>query len=473
MKKISMFLMGLMMMMGCENITDINVNPKAAVNVPAATLFSNAQKNLVDVLTTPNVNTNIFRLLAQQWTETTYTDESRYDLNTRNIPQNFWNSVYLGVLKDLSQAKDLIENDASLLPDVKKNQLAQIAIVEVYAWSVLVNTFGDIPYTEALDFNNTQPTYDDAKTIYDDLFIKLDAALANISTGAEGLGSGDLIYGDDMSAWQKFGNSLKLRMGMTIADSDAAKAKTVVEQASANVFTSNADNASFQYLDSPPNTNPIWVDLVQSGRNDFVVANTIVDKMNSLNDPRVGYYFTLAADDTYKGGIYGTSNNFATYSKPSDVIQAQEFEGMLLDYTEVEFYLAEAVERGFSVGGTAESHYNKAIEASIKYWGGTTAEVNTYLALPAVAYTTAAGTYKQKIGTQKWIALFNRGFEAWTEYRRLDAPTLNTVSDPLGSFPLRYTYPVQEQNLNTSNYNAAATAMGGDLVTKKIFWDVN
>ena len=82
-------------------------------------------------------------------------------------------------------------------------------------------------------------------------------------------------------------------MGMTIADVDNETAKTTVESAvAAGVFTSNDDNAVFRYLSTPPNTNPIWVDLVQSGRKDFVGASTIVNTMGTLDDPRINAYFT-------------------------------------------------------------------------------------------------------------------------------------------------------------------------------------
>jgi hypothetical protein len=95
----------------------------------------------------------VFRLLAQHWTTTTYTDEPRYDLNTRNIPQTFWNTIYVSVLRDLKEARTVLEADNSITnAALKQNQLAMIEIMEVYAWQVLVNTFGDIPYTEALDY---------------------------------------------------------------------------------------------------------------------------------------------------------------------------------------------------------------------------------------------------------------------------------------------------------------------------------
>ena len=121
---------------------------------------------------------------------------------------------------------------------------------------------------------------------------------------------------------------------------------------------------------------------------------------------------------------------------------------------------------------TAQSHYNRAIEAAFENWGvhGT----NVYLANPAVNYLTAKGTYKEKIGTQKWLALYNRGFEAWTEWRRLDFPRLNVPAGKVyGDIPVRFTFPIEEQNLNTNSYNEAATAVGGDKVSTKLFWDKN
>jgi hypothetical protein len=170
----------------------------------------------------------------------------------------------------------------------------------------------------------------------------------------------------------------------------------------------------FYYLTTPPNVNPIWTNLVQSGRNDFVPANTLVNKMNDLDDPRRPFYFSLDPNGGYSGGIYGSGNTFANFSHASDMTLEPDFQSVIMDYEEVEFYLAEAVERGMSVSGTAEEHYNNAVTASILYWGGTQQQANTYLAQPDVNYATAAGDWKQKIGTQSWIGfilvVLMRGF---------------------------------------------------------------
>ncbi|HRI58521.1 MAG TPA: SusD/RagB family nutrient-binding outer membrane lipoprotein, partial [Saprospiraceae bacterium] len=306
MKKILLLLLITGFAYSCDkDFGDLNVDTKNPAQVTPGPLFSYAQKELIDVMTTPNVNTGIFRLLGQYWTETTYTDEANYDLDTRNIPQNFWNTIYPNVLANLKESQRLIPSqDPAFFPKaVQDNQNACAEILNVYCFMTLVNTFGNVPYTEALDINKVYPKYDDAKTIYDDLAIRLDRAISSIDVTAGGFGSNDLLYGDDMAGWKIFANSLKLYLGMMYADVDATKAKTMVEQAvAAGVITSNAENVTFHYLGAPPNANPVWENLVQSGRKDFVAANTIVDMMDSLSDPRIPFYFTTDAAGGYSGG---------------------------------------------------------------------------------------------------------------------------------------------------------------------------
>ena len=146
----------------------------------------------------------------------------------------------------------------------------------------------------------------------------------------------------------------------------------------------------------------------------------------------------------------------------------------------MELLKAEAVERGIAVGGTAEEHYNNGIDASIEEWGGTPAQALAYRSQPEVAYTTAPGDWKQKIGLQSWFAYYNRGYDAWTQWRRLDFPVLNVpflgAVQPFkdGEEPSvikRMTYPVVEQNLNKTNYDAASAAIGLDQITQKLWFD--
>lgn len=476
MKKLMLYIAPLLLLAACaKDLKDYNVDQKNPTETTQGPLFSNALKELTDNVTSPNVNTNVFRFWVQQWTATTYQDEPRYDFVTRNIPQNFWNPFYREALIDLQESKRLAEEDLSIPEEIRNNQIAATEIAAVYVWSTLVNCWGDIPYSEALDINNfNQPKYDDAAAIYADLFNRLALAIDLIDGDQEGFGSADLLYAGDMSRWLKFAHSLKLRLAITIADVDTENAKQSISESADFAFSSNADNAQFQYQTASPNNNPISENLnpIFTSRLDYVAGAPFVTMLNELNDPRRPQFFN-SVNGQFIGGTIGSNNEFANTSSISDKVIAPSFPALLLDYAEVEFILAEAAER-WGILGTAADHYHKAIEASISYWGGSSDEVQSYINQPAVNYASATGDWKQKIATQKWIALYNRGLDAWTEWRRLDFPKLNSAIGAVkpGIIPSRLAYPQSEYTLNSINLNAAIQKLGADAVDKKLFWDL-
>jgi len=494
MKKITLIFALALLFTACKkDITQLNVDPKNPSSVPSYSLFTNAERLLTNTVTASTVNLNIFRLIEQQWTETTYLNETNYQLNYRRQPDAIWSALYTSVLSNLQRAKTQIPTDVKDVA-TQKNEIAIADILQVYAYYYLVTTYGNVPYSEALDINKPFPKFDDAKTIYYDLLTRLDADIAALNPSAESFGSADIVYAGDPGQWKKFANSFKLKMGITIADFDAAKARTTVESAYASgVFTSNADNALFKYETTPPNTNPVWVDVVQSQRHDYVGTSEFIGLLNpntATQDPRLPYYFSVNASGKYAGAPNGSGDGglvYSQYSLPSGPLLVKssvgsltnpDFPGDLLDYSEVQFNLAEAAARGFSVGGTAQSYYNSAITASITYWGGTQAQANAYLLLPKVAFATASNpeapgvlTPLQKIALQEYISLYNRAWDAWTLTRRLDYPVLNPPENAYSDFPVRFTYPISEQNVNVVNYNQASSAIGGDDVTTKLFFD--
>ncbi len=470
--------MAFLVIASCTKLEDLNKDTKNPTAVPGVTLFSNAQKNIADQIASTNVNMNVFKLFAQYWTETTYTDEANYDIINRTIADNAWMVWYRDVLMDLQEARLTIESTAYATTEEEMaaaNQLLIADILECFVYERMVTLWGDIPYTQALDIENINPAYDDAFTIYNDLLVRLNADIAGLSPNA-GYGSygvADVIYGGDVDKWVMFANSLKLKMGITLAKSNATLARTTIESAIAGgVFTSNADNAEVEFLDAPPNTNPLYVDLTLSGRQDFIGTGTMIDSiMNPLEDPRRAAYFTFApGTEEYLGGIYGASNPYAGYSHVADAIATDPtFPCIILSYVEVEFYLAEAAARTIIPEGDAPTHYENGIKASFAWWGVDGAD--DYIAKPEVAYATAVGTWEEKIATQAWIAFYNNGYLGWTEWRRLQYPTF--VPPPgaaMSDIPLRFTYPVFEQTLNGANYNAAASAIGGDNLTTKLFF---
>ncbi|MDR1623891.1 MAG: SusD/RagB family nutrient-binding outer membrane lipoprotein [Tannerellaceae bacterium] len=454
-----------------DQFEDFNEDKKNPAVVEGEPLFTSAQKSLTDQISSTNVNQNIFKLCAQYWTETTYTDEANYDLTTRNISANIFRYYYREPLKDLLEAEIRIkatEYPVEESPQVKVNKLHIIELLRAYAFQQLVDIFGAVPYTEALDVKNVYPAYDAGEAIYKDLIARVNAAVAGLDAGNESFGSADLIYGGETGRWIKFGNALKIKLGVSLADYDPALAEATVSAGVAGAFDSAADDALFAYLTASPNYNPIYADVIASGRHDFIPANTIVDIMNGLEDPRRAAYFTLYAGE-YKGGAYGYGAPYGSHSHIPDAISAPDFKGILFTYAEVQFYLAEAAARGFRLPATAEAYYSEAVRASFEFWGAGGADA--YLAKDEVKYSQAA--WKERIGLQQWLAFYTRGLEGYTTWRRLDYPRLNIAEliREESEIPVRFTFPVNEQTLNKASYEAASQLIGGDLLTTKIFWD--
>jgi hypothetical protein len=264
---------------------------------------------------------------------------------------------------------------------------------------------------------------------------------------------------------------------MRLADADQALSKTTAEAAvSGGIFSDQSQSASLLYTKTSPHVNSIYFNMVEGGRTDFVAANTIVDTMNAVNDPRRPYFFS-SIDGEFIGGVFGDYNEFEEYSSFAPAMLEPDYPAILMDYVEVEFLLAEAAARGYSIGGgSAEFHYNKGITESIIAWGGTAAEASAYISQPEIGYTTGitANNFRKKIGFQKWIALYNRGLEGYAEWRRFDTPIFNIAANKTANdIPMRMPYPYNEDNLNLTNYNEASAAIGGDVVQTKLFWDKN
>ncbi|MEN7549367.1 SusD/RagB family nutrient-binding outer membrane lipoprotein [Rapidithrix thailandica] len=533
MKKILILAFAALGLVACDDrMEKLNKPTKNPLEVPASTLYAQGVREAFDMMVNTNVNENVWRLFAQYWAQTTYPDESQYNLVGRTIPATVWQNGYRDALSDLVEGRRLVvaemESGTSSIPEeVLKNQIALLDIMSAYVYSVLVDTFGDIPFEETFDTENVTPKYDDAAATYDNIVVMLDEAVASIDFDAEGFANTqDPVYEGSLENWAKFAATLKMRLGMRLADVDAAKSQKWVNEAlAAGIFESNADNASITYFSVAPNTNPLYEDLVLSGRADFIVSNTLVDLLNDLQDPRMMTYaanpisfkfreenevkqdsliedgvgrfvlyedadgndyleyketpFVMPASDAgknprlYVGGVYGSANSYKVYSHIGDVYYVPELKGTIINYAETQFLLAEAAERGgYNTTMSAEEYYNTGIKASFDQWD--VEGVNDYLALDHIAYTTAPGDWKQKIGTQMWLALYNQGFEGWTTWRRLDMDLMNTPAGmDFEDIPVRFTYPLNEGQLNGQNYHSAGEKIGGDKVSTKLFWDAN
>ncbi|MGA0196141.1 MAG: SusD/RagB family nutrient-binding outer membrane lipoprotein [Schleiferiaceae bacterium] len=451
-----------------SDLSDLNVNGKAPESVPSGALFANAVMGYYDFDAVQNVNLNNLRLWSQHWTQTTYVDESNFNLNERDVNGSTFVRMYVTVIRDCEEARTAVMNGPESAA-AKAASVAAIEVMEVMAYQYLVDLFGDVPYSEALSETNV-PKYDAGSAIYADLLARLDAATADLS-GSNTFGSSDIIYGGDAAAWKKAANSLMLRMAVRMIGYDAAAAKSWGEKAIAGgVFMSSADDMRLYYSSAPPHTHPMWETLVQSGRTDYVASATLGDVLNGLADPRrAGFFKNLGGSDSVTGAPHGFQVNYYDYSQPGTALEDPTWSHAAISYVEVEFLMAHAAVAGWAGASDAATHYENGIRASIEEWGGSSADADAYMMHPLVAFSST--TAATQIGVQKWIAMYSNAFEAYAAVRMYDLP-MQTAALAGTVTPNRYSYPLDEYSLNTTNVNAAAANYGGDDTFAKVFWDM-
>ena len=481
-----------------DDLAELNEDKKNPTQVSGEYLFSYAQNTLANSLANTNVNRNVFRLWAQYWTETQYPDESQYIISPRNVPGNVWQRLYRDVLQDLQRSQSLLATQPTIeAPEAINNKIAIAEIMTIYTYHRMVTLWGHIPYSQALNIDETTtPAYDDAASIYENLFARLDNAISILDESHPSfIHNEDYIYNGDVTSWKHFANSLKLKMATIVADvPELNPGQRATEAIAGGLLSGASENANYSFSSNVPYTNPLWEDLVASGRNDFVAANTIVDFMNTLDDPRRPFYFdqniteevVVGGDTTevpvYIGGIYGKTNSWSNFSHLNGRFFNPTYIHSFMTYSEVLFYQAEMAARTL-VGGDAGTLYDQAIAESMTEWstygggaGIAQADIDAYIGQADVAYD--ATKWKERIGMQMWLGFYNRGYEGWTTWRRLDQPEMNapggledfTAPD---DFPVRFYYPIVEQTTNGANWAAAVNALGGDEMTIKLFWDKN
>ena len=432
------------------------------------------------------------------------------DIDQYNSPR--W-GVYTGVIKPLVQIISLIEDD----PD-SKNLYNMVRIWKAFAFMTLVDTYGDVPYSEAgkgyLEGIN-YPKYDKMADIYADLYNELKTATTDLSASNEYV-TGDLFFGgpsgtiaSQITHWKKIGYSLMLRLGMRYSKIDAAKAASIVQEAFAGgVILSNSDNVVVTQYDATVgngfsnlqrNINPFF----------YYLTEPFVDQLKNTNDPRLKY---IGASYANPGNITSTRDTitanqfgFPIGYDQSSVVNYPSYRGTKgggQDYTQLNYevvastlapavfitnaqtqlLLAEAKFRGWITGGlSAQEYYEAGVRAAMDDWNlfpGTyspavsTTEKDSYLLQPGIAYDNANAL--EIINTQYWIASVITGTEGFANWRRSGYPVLqpNMYNNNLnGGFVRRMAYPNAEDAQNPENYAAAVASMGGDGLTQRIFWD--
>ena len=453
----------------CGDLTSINQNPNGPVDVPPPSILGNVQQVLVNnVNGVTSLNIRGGGLWVQYYSEIQYRDEDKYIV--RSGTSGGWN-MYNSALEDLQRM--IIKGQTSNTP----NWSAVGRILKSYAFSVMTDAMGDLPYSQALKGDTVlAPAYDTQQQIYNGMLADLATANTEINPAGIGFATGDLIYDGNMTKWKKFANSLRLRLAIHLSNVDATKAQTEAAAAvAAGVFASNADNATLMYLSTSPNRNPIYNDA--QGRDDYGMSKTYVDSLTSWADPRLPVFAQVNPAGTgYQGLPNGLNDGEGT-----PIVNISRFGAFwrstaaapmdLLTYSEVLFLEAEAAERGWIPGGSAAAatFYTNAITASTQQYGVAPAAITTYLGQAKVGYDAAGATlagHLRQIAYQKWVSLFMQGMESWTEVRRTRIPLL--VPGPravfgagvAGQIPERLPYDDNESVLNKANLDAAVAAQG-------------
>ncbi|MEQ8474562.1 MAG: SusD/RagB family nutrient-binding outer membrane lipoprotein [Marinoscillum sp.] len=477
--KILVLVLALLPFACTDNFDEINTDPNEPTEVPAENLFTQAQFSLSDVIWGRAMNFEFGMLMVQHFAQNEYADESRYNQQPSTFSGS-WQAFYSGTaaspggIIDLVVARQLVEADESIAEAVKNNRLAQIAIMKVMAFQVITDTWGAVPYSEAFnpeEFPN--PVYDTQEAIYSGLIAEINEAISLITPSATGFGGGDIIYGGDMELWGKLANSVKVRLGMRIADVEPTTASTVVSEAFSSplgVISSNGENALFTFDADQRIANPFFVDAIT--RDDFAITEILVTNMRGNDDPRLAEYAAPNSSGNIVGLPYGLTDAASFQLKPSSSRPAESIKeatapAKLLTYAEVEFFRAEAIERNF-ITGSPDDAFNNAVEASMMDWGVSEDEAEAYLA--ANPYNGA--DWEASVGYEKWVALYTQGLEAWAERRRLDEPSLPRPADAVKAvtmIPVRALYPASEAEANSENLAAVNT---DDMITK-VWWDVN
>ncbi|MBC7920647.1 MAG: SusD/RagB family nutrient-binding outer membrane lipoprotein [Ferruginibacter sp.] len=472
----------------CTNdFEEINTNPNVPNVVTPDLLLPNVIRSTVNATT--DESWGIGNIVVQHTAKIQFVNEDRYLWGERN---GIWNTMY-------SQLRDVnnIYQAASAATPVQKNYQAIALIMRSWIFSVLTDAYGDVPYSEAVRGKEVLyfPKYDKQEDIYNGILKELGDA-NNLLDPANETVSGDILFNGDVAKWKKLANSLRLRYLMRISNrrNVGAEMQAIVANPTATpVFTGNADNAALRYLNAPPNNFPLYNSRVGSF-DEYRLSKTLGDRLIQLNDPRLPVFArpTVASvaasqpqfvgvpnglDDVaalaYNGGAQNISRVGATYyidgfGTPTDA-NLNVARGILMNYAELQFILAEAAQKGLITAVTAQGYYEQGVRASFNFYG---LEVPAgYLAQPGVAFGPANAL--EVIGTQKWIAFFYSGLEAWFDWRRTGYPDLKPGPSNLNNnrIPVRYLYPSNEFSLNRTAVDAAIATQGPNDLNTPVWWD--
>ena len=402
--------------------------------------------------------------------------------------------VWSGFYNNLNDIQDIY----AIADRLNETNYKAIALVyKSWAYSILTDLYGDVPYSQANRASEgiLKPGFDKQKDIYVQILKDLETA-NNLFDETKALTyAGDMLYNANALSggknagilkWKKFTNSLRLRLLLRISKRDGEVAvnqqiAAILANPTANpMFTSNADEAIFRYPGTFPYYNPFFNARQVDWRDGNYFTKFFLNKLNEDNDPRRAVWstpVTVGGAPVYQGIDSGfpTTVEYAVgrNSSYTDALKTLPQLGVMMTWAEVEFIKAELALKGFSTGKTPKAHFDAGITASMAQWGA--AMPAGYLQQAGVVYNATATPEKQleQIMVQKYYAYFFVDYQAWFEKRRTGYPVLpRGAGIPVeNKFPSRVPYPTYLQSLNPEALAAAVASMGGDNSDTKVWWE--
>ena len=435
--------------------------------------------------------------------------------NTNYFMKENWNTTtfdqgFNSVMKDWYQIKQKARPQ-------DQHFVAMALILKVEGMHRVADVYGPLPYSKYSTVAFNTP-YDSQQAIYTQFFNELDTAI-NVLTayvkanpGATPFAPYDFEYGGDYKQWLKFANTLRLRLAMRIVYADPATAKLQAEKAVADpngLLSAVADDAKLNMVNGLSYQNPLW--NITNAYGDISMGAVAESILSGYSDPREPNYYlpSTAVAGVEKGIRMGADNatfNYASYSLINDVASTPI---NIMFASESYFLRAEGALRGWNMGGgTAQSFYEAGITLSFQergvampsgYLTNATATAAAYVDTKNPANNIAAGspylnnitiawnggdTFEhnlQRIITQKWIAIFPDGEEAWSDYRRTGYPVQFpvVVNNSGGTIPTipgirRLPFPSDEVTNDAKGVASGIQELGGpDNGGTKLWWDKN
>ncbi|MBI9055839.1 MAG: SusD/RagB family nutrient-binding outer membrane lipoprotein [Bacteroidales bacterium] len=480
-------LIAILLLASCDAYLDVNTDPNNPTSVSPDLVLPVAQKYSAEMIkggpdAPLRLANHVGNMMMYNWTQTNgfswYADEFKY-LVTSSFYQRMFEQSYYDALK---QYQVLINLDP-----MYDNYKAIAKIMKAYHFQLLVDFYGDIPYSEALlRGENPTPKYDGAQTIYENLMLELTEAIDvinNVPANAVEIGTDDAMFAGNMDEWKKFANTVKLRI-LTRQMSMSGRSTYIqtefdVIAAEGSGFITEDIGINPGYVEGEENKqNPLWNMMGSDPGGNETMSNKatcatdyVISYLQGTNDSRIDYLYEKPAD-----GHLGVPQGLLVYPENTTfeyvsnigpgILKRGDMDAIILTLAECYFNQAEAVENSY-ISGDPKALYESGIQASFDYLGA--GDASSYYGQAIANVSWNASTNKlEAIITQKWIAVNGITAEqSWFDYNRtgypLGLPVSLQASTP--DRPVRLAYPSSEISANGGNVPAQP-----DVFTTKIFW---